>query len=452
MSSILFRFSVPALLVVLGLGVEPATAQPSIVSRTLVSMGDYNYPVNETSVAAYGDKLVAMWNVMKWNGSNFPHHRLGYAVSEDGGESWTDMGFFPQPSGCSDGEILDPTVAADPLGESAGDFIGGGLIFCTQRRAHVATMPSSETEFDDALALTNNSNCRSDYTQLAIGPDPSDPEESTNYYMTCFVLPEGPTCDRAIGLHRSVDGGQTWSTRSLVEVNSSILAPISTPWPVVASDGTLYIAYHNVSNQNAVVTNVIANASAGSGQFVSLGLNHSRIPFQFPSSAMYGNYVPGAFRVLNAIQMAADPTDPNVLYIVYHDFVTAPEQQEDDGDVDVYLIRGEYNGQSEEWEWSSRIRVNNDSAGVEQDQFYPTIVVDGVGDLHIAWFDTRNDPQGPDDDVLISLFYAHSDDGGETFTNHEIDEVAIDTLVLQQNDFIGDYIRITMADDAVVIV
>lgn len=36
--------------------------------------------------------------------------------------------------------------------------------------------------------------------------------------------------------------------------------------------------------------------------------------------------------------------------------------------------------------------------------------------------------------------------------DHEIDEVAIDTLVLQQHDFIGDYIRITMADGAVVIV
>ncbi|MCL4197561.1 MAG: hypothetical protein KJZ69_08715 [Phycisphaerales bacterium] len=150
--------------------------------------------------------------------------------------------------------------------------------------------------------------------------------------------------------------------------------------------------------------------------------------------------------------MASDPTDPNVLYIVYHDFDEAPQDPEDDADVDVYLIRGEYNSQSEEWEWSERIRINDDDPDVEHDQFFPTIVVDDYGDLHIAWFDTRNDPQGPDDDVLISLFYAFSNDGGETFTNHEIDEVAIDTLVLQQNDFIGDYIRITMADDAVVIV
>ncbi len=132
--------------------------------------------------------------------------------------------------------------------------------------------------------------------------------------------------------------------------------------------------------------------------------------------------------------MASDPTDPNVLYIVYHDFDEAPQDPEDDADVDVYLIRGEYNSQSEEWEWSERIRINDDDPDVEHDQFFPTIVVDDYGDLHIAWFDTRNDPQGPDDDVLISLFYAFSNDGGETFTNHEIDEVAIFNRPLDRSE------------------
>jgi len=60
MSTNLLRFAVPASLPLFVLLVQPVAAQPSIVSRTVVSMGDYNYPVNETTVAAYGDKLVAM--------------------------------------------------------------------------------------------------------------------------------------------------------------------------------------------------------------------------------------------------------------------------------------------------------------------------------------------------------------------------------------------------------
>lgn len=216
MSSDLFRFAFAAPLL-LFLLVQPAAGQPSIVSRTLVSMGDYNKPVNETAVAAYGDKLVGMWNIMQWNGSTFPHHRLGYAVSDDGGESWTDMGFFPRPDGCSLHQ-LDPTVVSDPFGEFAGDFIGGGVISCSGIQGHVARMPDGETEFDESIGLSNGGfTCPTDYTHLAAGPDPSDPEGATHLYMTCFTLTGDVFCSAFnIGLFRSVDAGQNWSSRSIV--------------------------------------------------------------------------------------------------------------------------------------------------------------------------------------------------------------------------------------------
>lgn len=50
------------------------------------------------------------------------------------------------------------------------------------------------------------------------------------------------------------------------------------------------------------------------------------------------------------------------------------------------------------------------------------------------------------------LYYAISTNGGQSFTNYEVDEVAIDTAELWDSVFIGDYIRITVCDDAVVIV
>ncbi len=60
MAANLFRFSAMASFLALALLVQPAPAQPSIVSRTVVSMGGVNNPVNETTVAAHGDNLVAM--------------------------------------------------------------------------------------------------------------------------------------------------------------------------------------------------------------------------------------------------------------------------------------------------------------------------------------------------------------------------------------------------------
>lgn len=212
MSSNLFRVTVATVVAALVLGVQPVAGQPTITSRTVVSLGDVGYPVNETTVAAYDDKLVATWNVMAWNGMNFDHSRIGYAVSEDGGESWSDMGFLSRPNGCT-GKVYDPTVAADPVGDNAGDFIGGGVIVCGGPEiGHVARMPDGETEFDEPSALSNGSeSCPTDYPQLAVGPDPSDPEGATHFYMTCFTRASDAGCGHpgALALFRSTNGGET---------------------------------------------------------------------------------------------------------------------------------------------------------------------------------------------------------------------------------------------------
>lgn len=315
-----------ALLIALG---PVALAQPTIEARIPVSDPDFARPTNETAVAAIGSKLVAMWNVRKPLNNDFVPFRVGYAVSDDGGETWTDMGYFPLPDGCT-GAQFDPTVVGDPVSDA---FLG---------------------------ACVNN----------------------------CGVF----------------------------------------------------------AAQVAVTT------TPGATPYTNLELDHPRIAFAFPNEKQYGHYIGGNLFVRHNVQTAADPGNPDVLYVVYNDFVTAPENPNDDGDVDVYLIRGEYNHENEEWEWSGRIRINDDDPDVQHDQFFPTIAVDEIGDLHVAWFDTRNDPQDPGQDVAIPLYYAISTGGGQSFTNYEVDEVAIDTTELWDSVFIGDYIRMTVCDDAVVIV
>lgn len=82
----------------------------------------------------------------------------------------------------------------------------------------------------------------------------------------------------------------------------------------MATDGTLYVACHDDTNTSARKINVVANPSACSGQYTSLAAGHSRIAFTFSNNVkMYGNYIAGDFRVGHNLQMAADPTDPNVL-------------------------------------------------------------------------------------------------------------------------------------------
>lgn len=424
-----------------------AFAQPTIEARIPVSDPDYARPTNETSVAAIGSKLVAMWNVRKPVNNVFGPFRVGYAVSDDGGETWTDMGYFPLPEGCT-GAQFDPTVVGDPV---SGTFVGACVEVCGVFAAQVGIMPQGETEFEGAVLLSNGgSPCASDYTQLAAGPDPGNPQAPTQFYLTCFTLSNTPACNLRLALHYYDHGQEQWTSRFVV--SNPPTGSVSAPWPTVAPDGVLCIAYTDQSDPDAMKINVVATTTPGATPYTNLELEHARIPFVFPNTKQYGHYIGGDFPVRHNVQTAADPGNPDVLYVVYNDFVTAPENQNDDGDVDVFLIRGEYNQQNEQWDWSGRIRINDDDPDVQHDQFFPTIAVDEIGDLHVAWFDTRNDPQDPGEDVAISLFYAISTDGGQSFTNYEVDEVAIDTAELWDPGFLGDYIRITVCDDAVVIV
>lgn len=63
---------------------------------------------SETTVAAWGDIVVAAWN----DGQGFvsPDDTQGWAVSSDGGQTWVDEGVFPRPAG-----VLNFQWTSDPV-------------------------------------------------------------------------------------------------------------------------------------------------------------------------------------------------------------------------------------------------------------------------------------------------------------------------------------------------
>src|SRR5690606_16510702 len=62
---------------------------------------------------------------------------------------------------------------------------------------------------------------------------------------------------------------------------------------------------------------------------------------------------------------------------------------------------------------------------------------------HVAWYDTRGDKVAPGQDVKIGLYYAYSTDNGQTFTEFQLDDQAIETDSLLNANSIGDRIDIT---------
>ncbi len=111
--------------------------------------------------------------------------------------------------------------------------------------------------------------------------------------------------------------------------------------------------------------------------------------------------------------------------------------------------------------WSTPLQLNDDDAcgflpvtdceaGVEaegHDQFFPAVSVNPNGVVDVVWYDRRDDPGNR----LLDVYHTYSRDGGETWSpNLRVTTVSSDpTLSRHQNGmvFIGDYIDIDSTVD-----
>ncbi|MDX9757772.1 MAG: glycosyl hydrolase [Bacteroidota bacterium] len=98
------------------------------------------------------------------------------------------------------------------------------------------------------------------------------------------------------------------------------------------------------------------------------------------------------------------------------------------GDPDVFILKSTDRGET----WSAPIRVNDDDVGNGRDQFFTWATVDPItGDLWIVFHDRRAYATDSTD-----VYLARSTDGGETFSNQRLSDVAFYPSPMV---FFGDY-------------
>lgn len=98
------------------------------------------------------------------------------------------------------------------------------------------------------------------------------------------------------------------------------------------------------------------------------------------------------------------------------------------GDPDVFIAKSTDQGET----WSLPVRVNDDVIGNGRDQFFTWATVDpGTGDLWIVFHDRRRYTSDSTD-----VYLARSTDGGESFTNERLSDVAFYPSPMV---FFGDY-------------
>ncbi|MCI0396712.1 MAG: glycoside hydrolase [Chloroflexi bacterium] len=157
----------------------------------------------------------------------------------------------------------------------------------------------------------------------------------------------------------------------------------------VASDGTVYVAYHSFpSSNNPNAISVVSSDNCG---------QHWTQPVI--ANTISTGQAPGvAFRTPTFAFVVTDDSDPDLVYVAYQNLVG--------GNYEVQVQRSTDGGAT----WGAPVTVNDD--GGPRHQIFPTIDVSN-GALHVAWYDFRNSVT-PDNEAL-DVYYACSNCDGNAY-------------------------------------
>ena len=196
---------------------------------------------------------------------------------------------------------------------------------------------------------------------------------------------------------RSTDGGEIFSQPRTISTGGSSGTPHNQGADIaVAPDGTVYVAYGAFQGGGNPFNGIAITKSMDCGR-------------KWSQPVFVGSYndpqAPGvAFRTPAFAFVAADDTDPNVIYVAYQSL---------SGDYDIYVQRSTDAGVT----WGSPVQVNEDPGA--RHQIFPTIDVSN-GALHVAWYDFRNSTTAANE--ALDVYYASTNTAGDsypTFSHNE---------------------------------
>jgi hypothetical protein len=189
--------------------------------------------------------------------------------------------------------------------------------------------------------------------------------------------------DNDIYFTTSTDGGNTFSSDKKLNDDVGVAEQ---RYPSVAVDiaGNIYIVWEDRRNGNWDI--YFTNSSDGGNSFST----NKKVNDDGGSAAQYNPTM-----AVNGI---------GNIYIAWRDSRSDPNG-------DIYFANSSDGGNS----FSPNVKVNDDGMGLVL-QYTPSIAVDGSGNIYIAWGDYR-------DDAIGDLYFANSTDGGNTFsTNKKVND------------------------------
>jgi PKD repeat protein len=312
-------------------------------------------------------------------------------VSQDGGQTWPLEKQLQVPGLPVDiDEQSDPVVMARDDGRLYVVCLGRG-----SNGSHGLFITWSDDDGDswqDAVAITYNETQGSldDKEWLAIDNNPASP-----YYHNMYVAWADPYGEGVL-YKVSNDEGQTWSPYAQILPGNDFT---EYAFPVVAASGDLYIFY--MDNWGYCANGWIRYVkSTDGGQTVGDPVDVA--PAFQPCSPIHGYVGYDQWRFFSIITAAADPNNPDNLWVAWTD-----DYDVDNGQTDVLYVRSTDGGVT----WSAAERLSHDPPNTGQDHITPVFAIGADSRLHAFWLDRRDDP----DNILFHGYHTSTADGGLTW-------------------------------------
>lgn len=381
-------------LVVSSPGVKPGTRTQrsgSISVGTNVDASNEAGPQSETSIAINPNKssqIVA--------GSNeIDRLPMRAYFSSNGGKSFTGVDLPLPPPVSKNGFDFgsDPGVAWDTSGNVYYSYIvvffgAGGGINGTEM-AVARSSDGGQTWTATYFNFQSGEGQFNDKPMIAVDSHPGSPHVNTIYVAWDNSNGNASNSNATLVSH-STDGGMTFSTPVYASPTNAGPASVIGADPFVGPDGTLYVAWHDIEN------NDIAESSSTDG-----GQSFGPVRVIAPTQVSYDIAIPAMNTRHALVYPACNADATGTLYCSWMDETAG-------NGTDIFVSRSTDGGLS----WSAPLRVNDDPTGVANDQFNQWLAVDpNTGSINVSWNDTRNDPTHISSDV----YYAQSSNGALSF-------------------------------------
>jgi hypothetical protein len=393
---------------------------------------------SETTIALAGNRTIVAYNdKTHWREPPYApppgeFHFTGYAVSKDGGKSFTDMGHLPDDPTYTDWG--DPVLAYSVktgttyLVTLAGTHVfAGGAGWFTGRLSVYRSLDNGTT-FEPAVNGTPGFTPGGDFQDKPwMAVDNYRGPGFGNVYLawTRFFPSDGSHSQ--IMFTRSTDDGLSWGPDGGVPITPAALSSwdhlntkVEGTSVTVGPDHAVYVFWYDTRGPASFLMRKSTDFGMTFGPEVTV------TTLQNPTADLGI----GGFRTLPFFQAAVNPAN-GAIYVVYHDDPSGSDR------ADVYFRQSLDGGAT----WSDAVRVNDDST--TNDQWSPALAVTPDGKhVGVFWYDRRLDPN----DNLIDRYGAIGTVSGSTITfgpNFRVTDTSFPPVYGQDSGldptYMGDY-------------